>query len=71
MGRWTALSDLDYEDEQNREHNRWRGRPVPRCRSCGALMTVVYFGGDEARPAFCRCDACDPPPRPRGPHDQQ
>lgn len=66
MGRWTAVSDLDHEDEQS----RWRGRPVPRCLSCGAPMTVVYYSGDEAGPAFCRCDACDPPPRPRDPYEQ-
>lgn len=52
MGRWSAVSDYDYDDEIN-------GRSAhisTRCRTCGEPMQVVT--DSDGRPVWCRCDAC-------------
>lgn len=57
MGRWSAVSDYDYDDELNgRTHAEHERRTVPRCRVCGSVMQVVCNGNGD--PIFCRCDRC-------------
>ena len=57
MGRWSAVSDYDYDDELNgRTHAGHERNTVPRCRTCGDRQQVVYNGDGD--PVFVRCDAC-------------
>lgn len=52
MGRYSAPSDIDYEDEMN-PHLR---RPDLRCPSCGEEMVMLFDGND--RPMWARCESC-------------
>ena len=55
MGRWSAVSDLDYEEEQNHVPARFRR---PRCLECGRPMDIECDGDGE--PVKARCLVCHP-----------
>lgn len=52
MGLWTAVSDLDYNDE------RFPHRKAIACRTCGRSMAIHYNA--DGKPVFARCFHCTP-----------
>lgn len=57
MGKWTAVSDFDYEDEMNPQRRR-----EPRCPRCGDVMVPVC--DSDGRPMWARCESCAPLAQP-------